>query len=397
MFALGAALLIATAQQRADTLVVRGSSDVPSNAIRELVAEWQATDATGDIGTIDGMAVGPDGRVYVWDAATPSLWVLNANGTGLKRIGRKGSGPGEYDGINGIAVRPDGKLVAWDAGNSRVNVYNADGTFSANWLIKMSGRTFTSGALTADVRNRVWMQWNIPNPANPTDRQQNLSAIVGYDVAGVLRDTIIIPQYPGDPLLRAQSPDGSSRMSRLLPYGTASRAATSPLGFVVSGPNRPYVVNTTFNGRPIRIERQYTPVPVSRDERDKLRAQVEAAIRRTQPDWKWTGPDVPDTKPAYTSFLIGQEGRIWVQLSVESERYQPDPPPASQQNAPPPVPYRSREVRWDVYEPDGRFVGRVSAQRGFIAYAARGDAVWGVIRDADDLPTVVKMRVVPAS
>ncbi|HKS07665.1 MAG TPA: 6-bladed beta-propeller [Gemmatimonadaceae bacterium] len=392
MFVLAAALVLATTQQRADTLVVRGNGDVPASAVRRLVPEWQASDASAEIGTVDGMAVAPDGRVYVWDEKTPSLWMLNADGTGLKRIGRKGAGPGEYDGINGITIRPDGKLAAWDAGNSRINIYNADGSFVANWLIKMSGRTYTSGALTADVRNRVWMQWSVPNPANPTDRQQNLGAIVGYDLAGVLRDTIIIPQYPGDPILRAQSPDGGSRMGRTLPFGTSTRSATSPLGFVVSGPGRPYVFNTTFNGRPVRVEREYTPVAVTRDERDKYHAQLEASMRRTQPDWKWSGPDIPDTKPAYGSFLIGAEGRIWVQLSVESEKYTPDAPATAQPNPLPVVPYRSRELRWDIYEPDGKFVGRVAVARGFTPYAARGDAIWGVTRDADDVPTVVKLR-----
>lgn len=395
MLALAAAVLIASAQQRTDTLVVRGNGNIPSNAVHELTLEWGATEATGDIGDIQGMTVGPDGRVYVWDPNTPSLWVLNADGTGLKRIGRKGSGPGEYDRLNGLTVRPDGKLVVWDAGNSRLNVYNADGSNSATWLIVMSGRTFTTPAtaLTADTRNRVWMQWSI---RDAVDRDRSQSAILGYDLTGVPRDTIIKPQYAGDAPLRARSPDGGSSTGRGLPYGTSGRSATSPLGVVVSGPGRPYVVNTTFNGRPVRIERQYTPVPVAKDERDKLRAQIEATMRRTQPNWTWTGPDIPDSKPAYSDFLIGVDGRIWVQLNVESERYQPDAPATAQPNPIPTVPYRSRELRWDVYEPDGKFVARVSAQRGFTAYFARGDAVWGVIRDADDVPTVVKMKVAPA-
>lgn len=119
-------------------------------------------------------------------------------------------------------------------------------------------------------------------------------------------------------------------------------------------------------------------------------------MRSMQANWTWTGPDVPATKPAYSAFMIGNDGRIWVQLSVASEKYEPEPARTTQQNALSVVPYREKERRWDVFEPDGRFVARIAAPRTFTAHAARADTVWGVMRDADDVPTVVKMRIAAA-
>ena len=46
-------------------------------------------------------------------------------------------------------------------------------------------------------------------------------------------------------------------------------------------------------------------------------------------------------------------------------------------------------------EPDGRFLGRIVASRLFTPDAMRGDYVWGVLRDEDDVPAVVKMRIDP--
>ena len=67
------------------------------------------------------MTVAPDGRVWVWDDATPALWLLDANGASMRRIGRRGSGPGEYQRVNDLAGARDSNLVMWDEGNARLN------------------------------------------------------------------------------------------------------------------------------------------------------------------------------------------------------------------------------------------------------------------------------------
>ena len=392
MFFVGLALMMATVQQRTDTLVVRGRGDIPATATRGLVAEWKTGEQV-EIGDITDIAIAPDGRVYLWDIQTPAVWQLSADGKQIKQVGRKGAGPGEYDGVNGITVRPDGKLISWDAGNTRVNVYGPDGQSQGTWRLFSEGRLFIGGgALTATVDNRVFMKTSIRR-RNERDAE---AAVVTFDQSGVPRDTTFVQMFPGDAPLVARRPEGNGSSSRYLPYGTSTKYALSPLGHIVSGPGRPYVVHTMYKGRPLRIERQYTPVPVSRDERDKLRAQVEARMRNTQPNWTWTGSDVPETKPAYENFMIGADGRIWVQLSVESEKYEPEMPSTPRPNPFPVVPYRAKEQRWDIFEPDGRFVARVVAPRLFRAFAARGDSVWGMTRDQDDVPTVVKMRIAPA-
>ena len=65
------------------------------------------------------------------------------------------------------------------------------------------------------------------------------------------------------------------------------------------------------------------------------------------------------------------------------------------------LPYRTvidtigdpKERRYDVFERDGRYLGQVVAPRLLSAYVMKGDSIWGVIRDENDLPTVVKMRL----
>jgi hypothetical protein len=125
---------------------------------------------------------------------------------------------------------------------------------------------------------------------------------------------------------------------------------------------------------------------------------VEFNLRRTQPDWKWNGPDIPKVKPPYWGLKSGLDGRIWVGLHVASEHFELPPPavpPNPSQPQAPRVTYRQKEYQWDVFEASGQLLGRVVAPRSFTMGAMRGGVVWGVSRDADDTPSLVKMRIDP--
>ena len=389
--------LISQAQptQRAtggDTIIARTTGKIPETAVRRLTLDWKASVEGGEIGDIGGMAVAPDGRIYIWDPATPSIWLLSADGKVLTRIGRKGGGPGEYARINGIAVLRNGNLVAWDEGNARVNFYDPDGKFLTSSLVPFPF-CCPSNVVTADTLNRVWLyliDGAIPGRSKGDPQAPRRSAFLVLDESGAIRDTVEAPPMQTEYApLTAQNPNSIS--SRVMPYGGVPRHVASPFMHVVSGTGRPYVVHSTIGGRPLRIENASAPVAISRQERSQLRANLEAQMRQVQPDWRWSGPDIPAEKPPYFDLRVGQDGRIWVALSVASESYVPDAPANPSTPPVPPVGFRAKERRWDVYAPDGRFLARVAGPRTFTAHVMRGNVVWGVMRDADDLPTVVRM------
>jgi len=121
-----------------------------------------------------------------------------------------------------------------------------------------------------------------------------------------------------------------------------------------------------------------------------------AALRRTQPNWRWNGPPIPDTKPPYAAFYVGAHGRIWVRLHQDS--YQIEPTVPESELAPGEVPERTwREpVAFDVFEPNGRYLGMVRAPRGFSTYPTpviRGDTVWAVVRDELDVPYITRSHI----
>jgi streptogramin lyase len=86
-----------------------------------------------------GIAIGPDGNLYVADSSQ-RVTVVSPQGTVLRRWGTAGPGPGQFDFISydptdprqlnsSVAVGQDGEVYVIDSGNDRVEVFSQTGKF----------------------------------------------------------------------------------------------------------------------------------------------------------------------------------------------------------------------------------------------------------------------------
>ena len=78
-----------------------------------------------------GIAVGPDGSVYVTDTWNHRIQKFTAEGRFLKAWGTFGQGeePTEFYGPRGLAVDSEGRVYVTDTGNKRIVVFDKDGNF----------------------------------------------------------------------------------------------------------------------------------------------------------------------------------------------------------------------------------------------------------------------------
>ena len=73
-----------------------------------------------------GVAVDPDGRIFVADAGAHQVVVLAPDGEEITRIGRRGTGQGEFNFPTYVALDREGRLYVSDSLNFRVQVFDAD-------------------------------------------------------------------------------------------------------------------------------------------------------------------------------------------------------------------------------------------------------------------------------
>lgn len=94
--------------------------------------QWTATNGTGGLVGPTHIAVDDSGNVFV--AGDRALHKYSQAGTHLVRWGGVGSGPGQFGSVsevspNGMAVGPDGLLYVTDSPNHRIQVFNTMGVY----------------------------------------------------------------------------------------------------------------------------------------------------------------------------------------------------------------------------------------------------------------------------
>jgi hypothetical protein len=178
-----------------------------------------------------------------------------------------------------------------------------------------------------------------------------------------------------------------------IPFAPGPVWAFSPHGYYAAGVGDRYAVTLFRSGEPVlRIEREVDPVPVDPDEKAAWKESITANMRRMSPGWRWDGPAIPDTKAAFRQLEVGLDGRIWVLRYQRAERREvgaeeEDRRPSPRRDWPEPTVY-------DVFEPDGRYLGAVRVPRETTVHVMRGDYLWGVTRDSLDVQYIERFKLV---
>jgi hypothetical protein len=383
-----------------DTVVVRTVAGSVWGDTAELVADITIGEFEGRdeymFGRVRSLAVGPDGSIYVFDSHAMELRKYAPDGTYVATFGREGGGPGEYkrpDG--GLAVLPDGRVLLRDPGNTRIGVYSPTGEYIDSWRIR--GSFNTSRPLHVDTAGNSHTLILLDAQAEVTDWTFGL---VRYTPEGMPSDTIPAPRYDYEPPeLVASHVDGDNRSMSVnnVPFAPDVEWTYSPLGYMVGGVSTRYAIELFIApGRVLRIERgNWDPVPVLDAERAEQERIMTANMRQTEPGWHWKGDPIPATKPPWGGFFVGERGRIWVLLHQEAYQIESDEEP---EERPGEIPTRTwvEPVAFDVFEPDGRYLGMVRAPRGFSRYphpVFRSDTVWATVRDELEVPYVVRFHI----
>ena len=351
-------------------------------------------DIGGDVDSVSGPVRLGDGRLAIANAGTHEVRIYDATGQRIHASGREGSGPGEYRMLAGIWRGPGDSLLVSDFLARRVSVLDREARFARSFSLGgAAGGVMPTGGRIEFAVPQGWfadgsvvgvtMSFSM-NQERQGSYRDTVSAL-RYGPDGAVRDTIA--RFPGAEMEQMAMSMGGQSFSAPMPVPLGRQSVTAAQGdqFYLAQNDAWEIEVRGLDGRLVRLiriktnPRPLTPADIAAHRKAQL-DQIEAipAMRSMPPAFKAQltarieQAKYPATLPFVSSLLVDSEGHLWAQ----------EVPPPGEERA-----------TYAVFDPSGRFLGRVTMPGDFRAASIGADAVYGVWKDADDVEHVRAYRL----
>lgn len=375
----------------ADTIHARVNGDVDTTQLKRLVQELAIAPGVDDTTLFTDVSefdVDRGGRMWVFDRGSNAVMVFGADGKLVRRIGRKGAGPGEFASNGGMVVLADTGFAQWDPSNARISFLDTAGVLKTTW--RTPGGFSTSNGLLTDNKGGIWLR----RPVTPA-REQDILGRMGLTRPhpdASLSDSLVPPDIPmhRDSYVASNKNSRSSTNAR---YAPNYFWAWHPDGWFIIADGGKHEITLLRKGlKPVVIHRTSAPVAVTEEERAQEKAAITYNLGQVETGWRWKGADLPTTKAPLLAVFAARDGRIWTRVAAPSELIPEVERSVPSDTLEPVVTYRTPNV-YEVYEADGRFVGRVAFPPRARLMEADGDRVWAIVLDESDVPAIVRFRM----
>src|SRR5207244_1014807 len=92
---------------------------------------------------------------WILEYSTKDIRIFDPSGKHLRTIGRSGKGPGEFTYPDGMALAPDGLVWVHDPQNARFSIFDQEGKFVRQQLALTNGYGYVwQGGI--DRQGRIW-------------------------------------------------------------------------------------------------------------------------------------------------------------------------------------------------------------------------------------------------
>lgn len=308
------------------------------------------------------------GRVYLADMFQPSVLVLSPGGAVLRRIGRRGSGPGEFRSIRDVQVLPGDSLLAYDADLARVSVFAPDSGRPA-YVVNLAGRLQgmppfhlrrapATGGYLAQFQARFAFGAN-----NEMEPRRDSLVLLGPDGAPRAR----LATFAAAPFLVAHTsvapnPFGRRAVARLDSHGRTLFAWTDSLAVTVYSPS----------GERERVfGYRYAPPAVTGED---ARAALEAMGPQGRQMFEGVLADsLPTRWPAIEDLRVDDRDQPWIRLSGPLDQ----------------------PAEWAVFTPAGRYRRSVVLPARTTLHAIRAGRAYAARVDSSGVPQVVVFELRP--
>jgi len=326
-------------------------------------------DAEGpyDLVQVGGVLRLADGEVVALNASTSELRFFDPSGRHLRSVGRKGSGPGEFQNPSALLWYGADTLMVRDFATGRITLLGADGRL----LEEVSLRGAPAGQLLGRMPDGSFLfsaGRTIRPGAEASGRSRSPVHLVRVSRRGEVLDTL--GSFPG----RESLIEASERSVMVGPalYGRSTTFAVRGSTLFV-GDNAEYRVRAYSDGRRLEriVAREHSPEPLAAEVVERDRARRAAALTdarfRERLERMYQRDRLPEFLPAFGELVVDAQGWLWVSAYATAS----EGPRA-----------------WDVFDDSGRLRCALSLPAALSVQEIGRAFVLGVFRDEDGVEHV---------
>ena len=338
----------------------------------ELV-EVSRSDPDADLSYVTSMDVDSRGRIYVGDWTNEQVTVFSPDGDILRRIGRRGEGPGEFRQVHIVQILPGDSLLVYDVALGRVSVFSPEADTVAYTVNLGAASRWSSPYWLRRARTQPLFVAAYTRSYSPTDdpsQEASRTDIVRLlTLNGSLhRDSVLLFPSKQHTVVRSEG----SVFVLQNPFGRQGVLALSQGAKLLYGWTDSLVIYTySLDGQLLgTLSYPYRPAPVTQQEIEDAASRgavfgneqaYRVALRRQAPD-RW---------PAFRDFAVDDQGRIWVSVLG----------PGGQ----------SSEAL--IFSGVGQYLTSVTLPQANDLKIVTGEFAYAVAKDELDVPSIVVYRV----
>lgn len=331
---------------------------------------------------ITGVLMLRGGRVMIADAE-PMLTIYDSAGRFVRRVGRRGNGPGEYERLFTPPLRYRGdSVIIWDIGSRRVSVFSDTGGFGRAFHVNVPRRFWPEG--TIPDQSCCSMRWVLSDgqpvleypaaiPNRPGTDRASMTTLVRLTPEGTFADTIGAFEstwYRYD----ATKPNSIASLQ------LSGRFSYATIGDTVIGGNGdgPWLIRVAPGLRDT-IELPVKPVQVTDSTKQAYADAWRAEYRRNPQFFEGSPESLFDGRyvthlPTFVRVFHDGAGRLWL------AQWQP--------------PFSEDSTRYDVYSTRGVPLGRLAIPAGTRIADLSGDRIALIATDSAGIESVRVHRIV---
>jgi hypothetical protein len=344
-------------------------------AVERMIGEGERDELL--LADVRGISVNARGDIFILDVRTQDIRMFNSRGEFVKRVARRGHGPGELANANGILALPDGSFAVNDTENSRIAIWNGEGVYQRQISITNS---WTDWVWFRGLDDQGRIVEAVPTTTTARGANGRMTVVHGLrrvPMDGGQVDTIPAPNCAsaGPPRTTFFTGARGAGPGMLVPFSARPVKVIDGSGGIWCSPGDEYRVDHLALGPGSllgRITRTVAMEAIPQQQRDSA-VKVVAGFAR-----KWVGGNadpalVPTVQPVIDALMMDDRGRLWVRRPTLG----------------------AKVTRYDIWD-NHKLIGIIESPirlASFVPALVVGDRWYAVVVDDDGVQSIAVARI----